>query len=115
MLTSLVIKWTVSREFLPFFCLSGPLLKEVNSFENFLVFAKIFDNKVRNLSVRAQAILALGKLYKYCFWISKHTQVLFWLDCSLMSVRVRGFQNLLCQRSHCHVRVVNNYVDTVSA
>ena len=69
-----------------------------------------FENHVRE-------ILALGNPFfsNYCYYICQHTQVPFSLDYSFKK-SVRGIQilpSVVCPRSHCPGRLVNNYADCV--
>ena len=53
-----------------------------------------------NFSHRSPTILIL---LNYCYWICKHTQVLF---SPYSSFKICETQSLLCPRSHCCVRIV---------
>ena len=78
---------------------------------------KIWKSCPLSQQLCGQEILALGNPFfsNYCYYICQHTQVPFSLDYSFKK-SVRGIQilpSVVCPRSHCPGRLVNNYADCV--
>ena len=98
----------------------------------FFVFTKIFNHNVRKSRVRVAVDYANTQIFpqvrgfsylNYCYWVCKHTQVLFSPDCFFKICekpsKFSSAQSLSCLRSqrlsrHL-VRVVNDFTDTMSA
>ena len=68
--------------------------------------------------LRRQAIFSLDKevfmFLNYCYWVCKHTHVPFLPDYSFKICEKPSKVFQKCPRSHCRVRVFNNYADMVS-
>ena len=77
-----------------------------------------FENCLCSRWLRRHATFSLARevfiFLNYCYWVYKHTQVSFLSDCSfkICEKPLRFFRK--CPRSHCRVRVVNDYADMVS-